>query len=121
LSSNAEASDFLAFLALRYGSGYCNPVADTSLEGSEFFAAFNYTPFDKVKVVILGQDPYHGPGQAHGLSFLVRDGVVFAPGGKRERRKDDKRSGKRGRPVWAGRSAGWLWRDRLGWGGRQGV
>jgi uracil-DNA glycosylase len=47
--------------------------------GSEFFAAFNDTPFDKVKVVILGQDPYHGPGQAHGLSFSVRPGVDIPP------------------------------------------
>ena len=43
------------------------------------FNAFNLTPFDKVKVVILGQDPYHGPGQAHGLSFSVPDGVQFPP------------------------------------------
>lgn len=38
---------------------------------SEFFAAFDVTPLDKVKVVIIGQDPYHGEGQAHGLSFSV--------------------------------------------------
>jgi len=47
--------------------------------GDEYFAAFNLTPFDQVKVVILGQDPYHGPGQAHGLSFSVRNGVDFPP------------------------------------------
>lgn len=47
--------------------------------GSEYFAALNLTPFDKVKVVILGQDPYHGPGQAHGLSFSVRPGVPLPP------------------------------------------
>ena len=46
---------------------------------SEFFAAFNATPLDKVKVVILGQDPYHGPGQAHGLSFSVQPGVKAPP------------------------------------------
>ena len=46
---------------------------------SEWFAAFDHTPFDKVKVVILGQDPYHGPGQAHGLSFSVRPGVRPPP------------------------------------------
>lgn len=40
--------------------------------GPEIFAAFDATPFDAVKVVILGQDPYHGPGQAHGLCFSVR-------------------------------------------------
>ena len=48
-------------------------------KGSEFFAAFNHTPLDRVKVVILGQDPYHGPGQAHGLSFSVRPGVRTPP------------------------------------------
>lgn len=47
--------------------------------GPLIFNAFNLTPFDKVKVVILGQDPYHGPGQAHGLSFSVPDGVAFPP------------------------------------------
>lgn len=47
--------------------------------GEEWFAAMNLTPFDKVKVVIVGQDPYHGPGQAHGLCFSVRDGVRFPP------------------------------------------
>lgn len=43
------------------------------------FAAFNLTPFDKVKVIILGQDPYHGAGQAHGLSFSVVEGVRNPP------------------------------------------
>ena len=47
--------------------------------GPEIFAAFNHTPFDKVKVVILGQDPYHGPHQAHGLCFSVRPGVPVPP------------------------------------------
>ncbi|WP_374030231.1 uracil-DNA glycosylase [Bdellovibrio bacteriovorus] len=47
--------------------------------GDEYFAALNLTPFEKVKVVIVGQDPYHGPGQAHGLCFSVRDGVRFPP------------------------------------------
>jgi uracil-DNA glycosylase len=47
--------------------------------GPLIFNAFNLTPFDKVKVVILGQDPYHGPMQAHGLSFSVPDGVPFPP------------------------------------------
>ena len=47
--------------------------------GPLIFNAFNLTPFNKVKVVILGQDPYHGPGQAHGLSFSVPDGVPFPP------------------------------------------
>ncbi len=43
------------------------------------FNAFNLCPFDKVKVVIIGQDPYHEPGQAHGLSFSVMDGIAFPP------------------------------------------
>lgn len=48
-------------------------------EKNEYFSALNLTPFDKVKVVIVGQDPYHGPGQAHGLCFSVREGVRFPP------------------------------------------
>lgn len=47
--------------------------------GDSIFAAFNHTPFDQVKLVILGQDPYHGPGQAHGLSFSVPSGVQIPP------------------------------------------
>jgi uracil-DNA glycosylase len=47
--------------------------------GSLIFNAFNTTPFDKVKVVILGQDPYHGAGQAHGLCFSVQNGVPPPP------------------------------------------
>jgi uracil-DNA glycosylase len=47
--------------------------------GSQIFNAFNTTPIDKVKVVILGQDPYHGPGQAHGLCFSVQDGIPAPP------------------------------------------
>ena len=47
--------------------------------GSEIFSAFYFTPFEKVKVVILGQDPYHGKGQAHGLSFSVKDGIRPPP------------------------------------------
>jgi uracil-DNA glycosylase len=46
---------------------------------NEVFAAFDRTPFDRVRVVILGQDPYHGPGQAHGLCFSVRRGVPPPP------------------------------------------
>ena len=47
--------------------------------GTDIFTAFNLTPFDTVKVVILGQDPYHGPKQAHGLSFSVRPGIAPPP------------------------------------------
>lgn len=56
-----------------YQSGTCYPP------GSLIFNAFNLCPFDKVKVVIIGQDPYHEPRQAHGLSFSVQDGVPFPP------------------------------------------
>lgn len=47
--------------------------------GANIFAAFNHTPFERVKVVILGQDPYHGAGQTHGLSFSVQEGVPHPP------------------------------------------
>ena len=47
--------------------------------GKQIFNAFDSTPFDKVKVVIIGQDPYHGPGQAHGLCFSVQMGVTPPP------------------------------------------
>lgn len=56
-----------------YAAGVCYPP------GRFIFNAFNLCPFDKVKVVIIGQDPYHEPGQAHGLSFSVCDGVPFPP------------------------------------------
>jgi uracil-DNA glycosylase len=46
---------------------------------NEIFAALTLTPFEKIKIVILGQDPYHGPGQAHGLAFSVREGVKLPP------------------------------------------
>ena len=45
----------------------------------QIFAALEATPFDQVKVVILGQDPYHGPGQAHGLCFSVQPGIAVPP------------------------------------------
>ena len=56
-----------------YTSTTCYPP------GQLIFNAFNLCPFDRVKVVIIGQDPYHEPGQAHGLSFSVQDGVIFPP------------------------------------------
>ena len=56
-----------------YAKGVVYPPA------KNIFEAFNRTPFDKVKVVILGQDPYHEPNQAHGLCFSVRDGVQPPP------------------------------------------
>jgi len=48
-------------------------------KGADIFNAFNITPFDKVEVVILGQDPYHGDNQAHGLSFSVQKGITVPP------------------------------------------
>lgn len=48
-------------------------------QGKDIFNAYNTTPFDQVKVVILGQDPYHGVGQAHGLSFSVKKGMKIPP------------------------------------------
>ena len=56
-----------------YTAGTCYPP------GRLIFNAFNLCPFDRVKVVIIGQDPYHEPGQAHGLSFSVQDGIPFPP------------------------------------------
>jgi uracil-DNA glycosylase len=47
--------------------------------GKDIFNAFNFCPLNQVKVVILGQDPYHGAGQAHGLSFSVQPGIPFPP------------------------------------------
>ena len=58
---------------VEYQSGTCYPP------GGLIFNAFNLCPFDKVKVVIIGQDPYHEPRQAHGLSFSVQDDVPFPP------------------------------------------
>ena len=58
---------------VEYRSGTCYPP------GGLIFNAFNLCPFDKVKVVIIGQDPYHEPLQAHGLSFSVQDDVPFPP------------------------------------------
>lgn len=48
-------------------------------KGSEYFSAFNHAPLDKVKVVIIGQDPYHGPDQAHGMCFSVKPGIKLPP------------------------------------------
>ena len=63
-----------AFLRQRKAAG-----ARVYPPGPQIFAAFDATPFDAVKVVILGQDPYHGPGQAHGLCFSVLPGVPVPP------------------------------------------
>lgn len=61
------------FVRHEYTTTTCYPP------GSLIFNAFNLCPFDRVKVVIIGQDPYHEPGQAQGLSFSVPEGVLFPP------------------------------------------
>jgi uracil-DNA glycosylase len=61
------------FVKQEYSSGTIYP------EGKNIFRAFKLCPFDQVKVVILGQDPYHGPKQANGLSFSVNDGIRLPP------------------------------------------
>ena len=61
------------FVREEYSHYVCYPP------GSEIFNAFKLCPVDKVKVVILGQDPYHGPGQAEGLCFSVKDGIPLPP------------------------------------------
>ena len=66
-------AELVRFVRQEYASGVCYPP------GPLIFNAFQQTPFEQVRVVILGQDPYHGPGQAHGLCFSVNDGVDFPP------------------------------------------
>ena len=65
--------DLTSFVRQEYMHTTCYPPAKL------IFNAFNLCPFDKVKVVIIGQDPYHEPGQAQGLCFSVNDGVQFPP------------------------------------------
>jgi len=69
-----DMQELAAFLRTRKAAG-----AKVYPPGADLFAALDATPFDRVKVVILGQDPYHGPGQAHGLCFSVRPGVPAPP------------------------------------------
>ena len=71
------ASDYFAALAAFVKDAYRKGVVYPP--GKFIFEAFNRTPFDRVKVVILGQDPYHNPHQAHGLSFSVPPGVELPP------------------------------------------
>lgn len=66
-------ADLVAFVRQAYATGVCYPP------GGKIFNAFACTPFERVKVVILGQDPYHEPGQAMGLSFSVPNGVALPP------------------------------------------
>ena len=65
--------ELINFVKQEYSHGAVYPP------GPYIFNAFEHCPFDKVKVVIIGQDPYHGPGPAHGLCFSVNDGVPFPP------------------------------------------
>jgi uracil-DNA glycosylase len=58
---------------------YSNPGVTIYPPAAQIFAAFDASPFMQTKVVIIGQDPYHGPGQAHGLSFSVREGIDIPP------------------------------------------
>ena len=65
--------ELMTFVQSEYANHSCFPPE------SEIFAAFNHTNFSEVKVVIIGQDPYHGPGQANGLCFSVADGITKPP------------------------------------------
>lgn len=65
--------ELVKFVRSEYAAGVVYPA------GANIFRAFDKCPFDKLKVVIIGQDPYHGPGQANGLCFSVGEGVPFPP------------------------------------------
>lgn len=65
--------ELIEFVKSEYTTKTCYP------KGSQIFSAFDHCHFDQVKVVIIGQDPYHGPKQANGLCFSVNDGIPFPP------------------------------------------
>lgn len=76
LSSEFEKpyfNDLISFVKQEYSQNVCYP------KGNKIFSAFDFCPFDDVKVVIIGQDPYHGAGQANGLCFSVNDGISIPP------------------------------------------
>ncbi len=85
----AISNDWLPILSEEFRKPYYKKLYETVQReyrehtvyppASELFTAFHLTPYEKVKVVILGQDPYHEPGQAHGLSFSVKEGVPIPP------------------------------------------
>ena len=85
----AISNDWLAPLSGEFKKPYYRKLYDTVKreyeahvvypDANDIFNAFDFTPLSEVKVVILGQDPYHGPGQAHGLCFSVKDGVAPPP------------------------------------------
>lgn len=66
-------NELSSFVKEEYASSTCYP------KGSKIFEAFNLCTFEDIKVVIIGQDPYHGEGQAHGLCFSVNEGIVHPP------------------------------------------
>ena len=66
-------NELIEFVNIEYANHRCFPTK------TQIFAAFDHCPFDKVKIVIIGQDPYHGLGQANGLCFSVNDGLTFPP------------------------------------------
>ena len=66
-------NDLVRFVKEEYAQGVVYP------SGANIFRAFDQCPFERLKVVIIGQDPYHGPNQANGLCFSVNDGVAFPP------------------------------------------
>jgi uracil-DNA glycosylase len=65
--------ELVSFVKTEYSQHLCYP------QGKHIFAAFDHSPFEKTKVVIIGQDPYHGPNQANGLCFSVSDGIQHPP------------------------------------------
>lgn len=65
--------NLINFVKQEYAVNTCYP------KGNQIFSAFDHCPFDKLEVVIIGQDPYHGPGQANGLCFSVNDGIPLPP------------------------------------------
>jgi uracil-DNA glycosylase len=65
--------DLVSFVKTEYNQNTCYPP------GKQIFAAFDHSSFEKTKVVIIGQDPYHGPKQANGLCFSVQDGIPHPP------------------------------------------
>ncbi|CAM3378447.1 uracil-DNA glycosylase [Zobellia roscoffensis] len=65
--------ELMEFVENEYKEHLCYPKIE------DVFAAFHYSPFDKTKIVIIGQDPYHGPEQANGLCFSVKDGISHPP------------------------------------------
>ena len=69
----AYFKELISFIEKEYHEYTCYP------EKEAIFSAFNHCPFDKTKVVLIGQDPYHGPEQANGLCFSVKDGVPHPP------------------------------------------